>query len=154
MAKAIGTRSRNYKTRNPILGNFNMRDYHVKAALGQGFYFVAGGGLSASQILAEQIYAEHSSRVLAEGGVIESEAVTTAVIKELIEIYGVSTIEEFKAALPLTIDPTVFGYKIGAGSLSTLGFAANKLYSPDSNYDLIQSVAASQPALLAQNDVS
>jgi hypothetical protein len=44
MAKAIGRRSRGYKTRNPQLGQFNMRDYHVRAPLGQGFYPLLSAG--------------------------------------------------------------------------------------------------------------
>lgn len=108
-------------------------------------------GVSPEQVLAEEIYANHFTRVNADGGVIPSEADTTAYILDLIQIYGFTTEAEFFNKIPVALNPAIFGYKLGTGSGITLGQAAEKLYSVNEDGDVEQGTAASQPLLLRHN---
>lgn len=95
----------------------------------------------------------HYDRVTApaEGGVIpKGLAGCSAYFTAIKAIYGVSDINSAVAA---AYDPDYLGYKLGAGSGTTAGQAAQKLYSPDPTgaADVVQTTAASQPLLLAHS---
>jgi hypothetical protein len=70
----------------------------------------------------------HYNRVIADGGLIPSglDGVNTF-FTTVKTIYGTSDIN---TAISVGLDPQVLGYKLGAGSGTTLGQAAQKLYSP------------------------
>lgn len=106
------------------------------------------GGAAA---LAAQIYVSHNTRVVADGGVIDSEADTKAILETLIMIYGINTEAEFKSRIPISLYPSIFGYKVGSGSGITADMGCRKLYSVNENYDIVQETAANQLLLLAHN---
>ncbi len=69
----------------------------------------------------------HFDRVIADGGVVPSGlSGVNAFFKTIKTIYGTSDIN---TAISVGLDPQVLGYKLGAGSGTTLGQAAQKLYS-------------------------
>jgi hypothetical protein len=92
----------------------------------------------------------HYNRVIADGGVVPAglngvNAFFTAVKT----IYGTSDIT---TAVSVGLDAHYLGYKLGAGSGTTLGQAAQKLYScAGSSGDVVQTTAASQPLLLVHS---
>lgn len=108
-------------------------------------WWLSGG--SDPSVLAAEIYTNHSTRVLADGGVIEDEARTKQYIEDQINIYGLTSEAEFLAKL-LEYNPAIWGYKVGTGSAITIGQACEKLYAIDENADAIQATVASQPLLL------
>ena len=70
----------------------------------------------------------HFNRVIADGGLVPSGlSVVNAFFNTIKTIYGTSDIN---TAISVGLDPQVLGYKLGAGSGTTLGQAAQKLYSP------------------------
>jgi hypothetical protein len=70
----------------------------------------------------------HYNRVIADGGLVPSGlSGVNAFFKTAKTIYGTSDIN---SAISAAYDPQVLGYKLGAGSGTTLGQAAQKLYSP------------------------
>jgi hypothetical protein len=117
--------------------------------IGRGIGF--GGGVDYGGI-ASKIATDHKTRVEADGGVVESEAVLKQVLTHLCSTYEIKNATEFAAKLPVTLDPAVFGYKVGAGALSTLGWGCAKLYSINSAGDRVQGTAGNQPLLLRHND--
>jgi hypothetical protein len=70
----------------------------------------------------------HFNRVIADGGLVPSGlSGVNAFFKTIKAIYGTSDIN---TAISVGLDSQVLGYKLGAGSGTTLGQAAQKLYSP------------------------
>ena len=90
----------------------------------------------------------HYNRVIADGGVVPSGlSGVNAFFTAIKAIYGTSDIT---TAISAAYDPHYLGYKLGAGSGTTLGQAAQKLYScSGASGDVVQTTAASQPLLLA-----
>jgi hypothetical protein len=87
-------------------------------------------------------------RVIADGGVVPTGLVgVSATFKAIKAIYGVSDIT---SALSVFYDAHYLGYKLGTGTGTTLGQAANKLYSAcGASGDCVQATLANQPLLLA-----
>ena len=116
----------------------------IGIGIGLGFF---GGGSIDAQAQA------HYNRVIADGGVVPAglngvNAFFTAVKT----IYGTSDIT---TAVSVGLDAHYLGYKLGAGSGTTLEQAAQKLYScAGSSGDVVQTTAASQPLLLAFDGVN
>jgi hypothetical protein len=70
----------------------------------------------------------HFNRVIADGGLVPSGLNgVNAFFNTIKTIYGTADIN---TAISVGLDPQVLGYKLGAGSGTTLGQAAQKLYSP------------------------
>jgi hypothetical protein len=92
----------------------------------------------------------HFDRVIADGGLIPSGLVgVNAFFKTIKTIYATSDIT---TAISVGLDAQVLGYKLGAGSGTTLGQAAQKLYScSGASGDVVQTTAASQPLLLVHS---
>jgi hypothetical protein len=90
----------------------------------------------------------HYNRVIADGGVVPSGlSGVNAFFIAVKAIYGTSDIT---TAISVGLDAQVLGYKLGAGAGTTLGQAAQKLYScSGASGDVVQTTAASQPLLLA-----
>jgi hypothetical protein len=114
-------------------------------ALRTYYYSSSQGGAAA---LANTIFANHSTRVLADGGVIEDDDRSKAYIQDIVEVFGITSEAEFKTKFPVTVNPGIFGYKIGTGSGLTFGQAPEVLYSINENGDEEQGTAAAQPLLL------
>lgn len=114
---------------------------------GQNGYSSQGGASS----LARSIYNDHESRVLADGGVIESEEDSIAFILDLINTYGVTDEAGLIAQLPVVIHPGIFGYKTSVGTVATTDIAVSTLYSLNQDTDLLQGTAANQPVLLVHS---
>jgi len=89
----------------------------------------------------------HYNRVIADGGVVPAGVSgTNAFFNAVKTIYATSDIT---TAISVGLDAHYLGYKLGAGSGTTLGQAAQKLYScAGSSGDVVQTTAASQPLLL------
>ena len=112
--------------------------------LGIGIPFIrptSGGGID-SQAQA------HYDRVIADGGVVPSGLIgVNSFFTTVKAIYGTTDIT---TAISTGYDPQYLGYKLGAGSGTTLGQAARTLYScSGASGDVTQTTAASQPLLLA-----
>jgi hypothetical protein len=92
----------------------------------------------------------HYDRVIADGGVVPAGVSgVNAFFTAVKSIYGTSDIT---TAVSVGVDAHYLGYKLGAGAGTTLGQAAQKLYScAGSSGDVVQTTAASQPLLLAHN---
>jgi hypothetical protein len=70
----------------------------------------------------------HFNRVIADGGLVPSGlSGVNAFFNTIKTIYGTSDVN---TAISAAYDPQVLGYKLGAGSGTTLGQAAQKLYAP------------------------
>ena len=95
----------------------------------------------------------HYNRVIADGGVLPSGlGGVNSFFQVVKEIYGTSDIN---TAISVGLDPQYLGYKLGAGSGTTLGQAAQKLYScSGASGDVVQTTAASQPLLLVHSGAS
>jgi hypothetical protein len=89
----------------------------------------------------------HFDRVIADGGLVPSGlSGVNAFFIAVKAIYGTSDIT---TAISVGLDAQVLGYKLGAGAGTTLGQAAQKLYScSGASGDVVQTTAASQPLLL------
>jgi hypothetical protein len=89
----------------------------------------------------------HFDRVIADGGLVPSGlSGVNAFFTTVKTIYGTADIT---TAISVGLDAQVLGYKLGAGAGTTLGQAAQKLYScSGSSGDVVQTTAASQPLLL------
>jgi hypothetical protein len=124
-------------------------------ALGREISFIGKGGPSVFKAgprgsnIDPQAQA-HYNRVIADGGLIPSGLVgVNNFFKTVKAIYGTSDIT---TAISVGLDAQVLGYKLGAGSGTTLGQAAQKLYScSGSSGDVVQTTAASQPLLLVHS---
>jgi hypothetical protein len=78
---------------------------------------------------------EHYDRVIADGGVLPSGlGGVNSFFQVVKEIYSTADIN---TAISVGLDPQVLGYKLGAGSGTTLGQAAQKLYSVKSTENLL-----------------
>ena len=90
----------------------------------------------------------HYDRVIADGGAVPSGLNgVNAFFTAIKTIYATADIT---TAISAAYDPQYLGYKLGAGSGTTLGQAAQKLYSCSGvSGDVVQTTAASQPLLLA-----
>lgn len=111
-----------------------------------------GIGVQYSRVLASidtQAQA-HYDRVIADGGIIPAGLLgCNAWFVAVKAVYGVTDIT---TAISAGYDPHYLGAKIGAGSGTTLGQAATKLYScSGASGDLVQATAASMPLLLVKN---
>ena len=115
--------------------------------VGFGLHKRSGG----SSWTPQNLVTEHITRVVADGGIVESESVLLATMESLRDIYKIKNDADFKTKLPVTVDPSVFGYKVGTGAGSALGWAAAKLYSINATGDRVQATAANQPLLLTYN---
>jgi hypothetical protein len=95
----------------------------------------------------------HYNRVIADGGVVPAGVSgVNGFFNAVKTIYATSDIT---TAISVGLDAHYLGYKLGAGSGTTLGQAAQKLYScAGSSGDVVQTTAASQPLLLAHNGAS
>jgi hypothetical protein len=72
----------------------------------------------------------HYNRVIADGGVLPSGiSGLGSVLDSVIAAYGVTDSTDFNTKVPVFLDPHYTGYKLGAGSGTTLGQAAQKVYS-------------------------
>jgi hypothetical protein len=89
----------------------------------------------------------HFDRVIADGGLVPSGlSGVNAFFTTIKTIYATSDIT---TAISVGLDAQVLGYKLGAGAGTTLGQAAQKLYScSGASGDVAQTTAASQPLLL------
>jgi hypothetical protein len=89
----------------------------------------------------------HFDRVIADGGLVPSGlSGVNAFFTTVKSIYATSDIT---TAISVGLDAQVLGYKLGAGAGTTLGQAAQKLYScSGASGDVVQTTAASQPLLL------
>jgi hypothetical protein len=77
----------------------------------------------------------HYNRVIADGGLVPSGlSGVNAFFNTIKTIYATSDIN---TAISVGLDPQVLGYKLGAGSGTTLGQAAQKLYSVKSTENLL-----------------
>jgi hypothetical protein len=112
-------------------------------SIGIGIPFGRRGGID-SQAKA------HFDRVIADGGLVPSGlSGVNAFFTTVKSIYGTADIT---TAISVGLDAQVLGYKLGAGSGTTLGQAAQKLYScSGSSGDVVQTTAASQPLLLVHS---
>lgn len=107
--------------------------------------------LSGGVSLSNQIADAHIARVLADGGVIDDQALTRSVISSLCSIYSITSESEFKNKIPVSIYPHALGYKKGTGSGVTVDQACEKSYSVNENADVIQATAASKPLILTHS---
>jgi hypothetical protein len=107
------------------------------------FGFFGGGS---APIIDAQAQA-HFDRVIADGGLVPSGlSGVNSFFTTVKAIYGTSDIT---TAISVGLDAQVLGYKLGAGAGTTLGQAAQKLYScSGASGDVVQTTAASQPLLL------
>jgi len=87
----------------------------------------------------------HYNRVIADGGVADLKRVDTF-FKSCKAIYGVS---DLTTVIPAAYDAHYLGYKLGAGTGTTAGQAAAKLYSLVAGADVTQATVSAQPLLLA-----
>jgi hypothetical protein len=89
----------------------------------------------------------HFNRVIADGGLVPSGlSGVNAFFTTVKSIYATADIT---TAISVGLDAQVLGYKLGAGAGTTLGQAAQKLYScSGASGDVVQTTAASQPLLL------
>lgn len=94
----------------------------------------------------------HYSRVIADGGVIDNYHDLQSAVISLQRLYNSKNLQAYLSA---AIDQSIFGYKIGAGSGTTLGRAATKLYSlMGAASDIEQGTATKQPLLLTWNSTN
>ena len=95
----------------------------------------------------------HYNRVIADGGLIpKGLSGCSAYFTAVKAIYATSDIT---TAIAAAYDPDYLGYKVGAGSGTTLGQAAGTLYSATgASSDLTQATAANQPLLLVHDGVN
>jgi hypothetical protein len=97
----------------------------------------------------------HYNRVIADGGVLPSGISGLAsVLDSVIAAYSITDSTDFNTKVPVFLDPHYTGYKLGAGSGTTLGQAARTVYAISSTADVTQTTAASQPLLLAHSGVN
>ena len=112
------------------------------------------GGVSAPT-LGTTMATTHYNRVIADGGVLPAGiSGLGSVLDSVIAAYGVTDSTDFNTKVPVFLDPQYTGYKLGAGSGTTLGQAAQKVYAISSSADVTQTTAASQPLLLAHSGVN
>ena len=92
----------------------------------------------------------HYNRVIADGGLVPSGlSGVNAFFNTIKTIYATADIT---TAISVGLDAQVLGYKLGAGAGTTLGQAAQKLYScSGASGDVVQTTAASQPLLLVHS---
>jgi len=102
-----------------------------------------GGGIDPQAL-------EHYNRVIDDLGMVPAGLLgTNAWFLAVKAVYGVTDIT---TAISAAYDPHYLGVKVGAGSGTTLGQAATKLYScSGASGDLVQATAASMPLLLVKN---
>jgi hypothetical protein len=111
--------------------------------------------LGGSSNLGLTIAQTHYNRVTAAGGVLPiGVSGLASVINSIATAYGVTTEAGFNTAVPVFLDPHYTGYKLGAGSGTTLGQAAQTVFAINSTADVTQATAASQPLLLAHSGVN
>lgn len=97
----------------------------------------------------------HYNRVIADGGVVPAGiSGLTTILDSVISAYGATSSTDFNTKVPVFLDPHYTGYKLGAGSGTTLGQAARTVYAISSTADVTQATAASQPLLLAHSGVN
>jgi hypothetical protein len=95
----------------------------------------------------------HYNRVIADGGLVPSglDGVNTF----FTTVKGIYATSDITTAISVGLDAQVLGYKLGAGSGTTAGQAAQKLYScSGASGDVVQTTAASQPLLLVHDGVN
>lgn len=93
----------------------------IGVGIGIPFFRSFGGGIDAQA-------QAHFNRVIADGGVVPSGLTgVNAFFSAVKAIYGTSDIN---TAISAAYDPHYLGYKLGAGSGTTLGQAARTLYAP------------------------
>ena len=93
----------------------------IGVGIGLPFYRSFGSGIDAQAQV-------HYNRVIADGGVVPSGlSGVNAFFSAVKAIYGTSDIN---TAISAAYDAHYLGYKLGAGSGTTLGQAAQKLYAP------------------------
>jgi hypothetical protein len=118
--------------------------------LGIGIPYTRGGVSAPS--LGTTMATTHYNRVIADGGVVPAGISGLAsVLDSVIAAYGVTDSTDFNTKVPVFLDPSYTGYKLGAGSGTTLGQAARTVYAISSSADVTQTTAASQPLLLAHS---
>ncbi len=92
----------------------------------------------------------HYDRVIADGGIMP--AGLLGCNAWFVAVKAVYAVTDITTAISAGYDPHYLGAKIGAGSGTTLGQAATKLYScSGASGDLVQATAASMPLLLVKN---
>ena len=108
--------------------------------------------ISDSVTLGQTMALAHYNRVTSDGGVVPA-GVTglSSILNSVISAYSITSSSDFATKVPVFLDPHYTGYKLGAGSGTTLGQAATKVYAISSNADVTQATAASQPLLLAHS---
>jgi hypothetical protein len=95
----------------------------------------------------------HYDRVIADGGVVP--AGVSGVNGFFTAVKTLYATSDITTAISVGLDAHYLGYKLGAGSGTTLGQAAQKLYScAGSSGDVVQTTATSQPLLLVYEDVN
>ena len=105
--------------------------------------------------LAQNMALAHYNRVIANGGVLPAGIpALTSILNSVISAYGITSATDFNTKVPVFLDPHYTGYKLGAGSGTTLGQAAQTVYSINSSADVTQATAASQPLLLPYSGVN
>ena len=105
--------------------------------------------------LAQNMALAHYNRVVAAGGVLPAGVSgLTSILNSVISVYGITSSSDFNTKVPVFLDPHYTGYKLGAGSGTTLGQAAQTVFAINSAADTTQATAASQPLLLNYSGVN
>ena len=105
--------------------------------------------------LGTTIATAHYNRVIADGGVLPAGiSGLGSVLDSVISAYSITDSTDFNTKVPVFLDPQYTGYKLGAGSGTTLGQAARTVYAISSSADVTQTTAASQPLLLAHSGLN
>ena len=98
-------------------------------ALGLGLG-ISRGAFVSSVTLGQTIAQTHYDRVVADGGVLPvGVAGLSPILDSIIAAYSITNSTDFNTKVPVFLDPSYTGYKLGAGSGTTLGQAAQTVYS-------------------------
>ena len=123
-------------------------------ALGLGLG-ISKGAFVSSVTLGQTMATAHYNRVIADGGVLPvGVSGLSSVLDSVIAAYSITSSSDFNTKVPVFLDPSYTGYKLGAGSGTTAGQAARTVYAISSSADVTQTTAASQPLLLAWSGVN
>jgi hypothetical protein len=99
----------------------------MRLGLGLG---ISKSAFVSSITLGQTIAQAHYDRVVADGGVLPvGVAGLSPILDSIIAAYSITSSTDFNTKVPVFLDPSYTGYKLGAGSGTTLGQAAQKVYS-------------------------
>lgn len=90
------------------------------------FSYMGGNTITLGTTMAN----DHYTRVTNDGGVLPGGVVALAnLIDAIANVYSVTTVAGFNAAVPVILDAHFLGFRLGQGTGTTLGQAARTLYS-------------------------